>query len=44
MLEEVGLNSDQITSIFNFVELSSEKTSEELLEYFSSNTNELLQE
>jgi histidyl-tRNA synthetase len=44
MLEEVGLNSNQITSIFNFIEISSEKNSEELLKYFSSNQNELLQE
>lgn len=44
MLEENGLNSDQISEIFNFILLSQEKTSIELLDYFSNNTNELLQE
>jgi hypothetical protein len=44
MLEEVGLNQEQISEVFNFIILSGEKTSEELFEYFSANRNELLQE
>jgi hypothetical protein len=44
MLEEVNLNEQQVSAIFDFIQLSDEKNSLELLEYFSTNTNELLQE
>jgi histidyl-tRNA synthetase len=44
MLEEIWVNEEQKNSIINFINISSEKSSEELFEYFSSNTNELLQE
>ena len=43
MLQEVGLNEEQINNIFDFIQLSQEKSSSELLEYFKNNTNELLQ-
>lgn len=47
MLQEVNLNEDQINQIFNFIELSKEKSSTELLEYYGktyNSFNNLMQE
>ena len=44
MLGEIWVNEEQKDKIVDFINMSSEKSSIELLEYFSENKNELLQE
>ena len=44
LLESILLNDNQIKSILEYIKISEEKTSTEILKYFENNSNELLKE